>query len=400
MDEQPRSRARRSSLALLERVVLDAFDDAEPRSRVQLSEQTGLSRAVLTGVIDALRERGELVEVDQRAGAGGRGRPSRRYRLASLLPPVLLVELDKDVGTTVTLVGADGATDRLVAERWDAPWPVWSASVRQLVRALSRDTSPPRLAVISVPFPVREGEGQPRIHPLPANSRTAPKTLPPQSDWLSVDPRTPLAGLLGCPVELVNDANLAALGEACAGAGQSYRAVVHLTVRAGIGAGFVFDRVLFTGANGFAGELAHVQVVDRHGEFCICGGRGCLATVTRGPDVLDALNQTYDADLTFDELTELIDRHDVIAVRFFKDLGALVGRPLGTLVTALDPDCIVVDAALGSAVGPFIDGLAAEFAHRCPPVLLSRLTIVPGSLTDASAAGAIAAANAAAATWR
>ncbi len=109
MDEQPRSRARRSSLALLERVVLDAFDDAEPRSRVQLSEQTGLSRAVLTGVIDALRERGELVEVDQRAGAGGRGRPSRRYRLASLLPPVLLVELDKDVGTTVTLVGADGA---------------------------------------------------------------------------------------------------------------------------------------------------------------------------------------------------------------------------------------------------------------------------------------------------
>jgi predicted NBD/HSP70 family sugar kinase len=348
-------------------------------------------------VLDTLLERGELAEVETRIRDNARGRPSRQFRRTSLLPPVVLIELDKDVGTTVSLVDADGiAADRLVAARWDAPWPRWSATLKRLVRELVRGApTPPRLAVISAPFPVRDGAGQPRVHPLPANSRALPKVLPPQSDWLSADPRPPVAELLGYPVVLVNDANLAALGEARAGAGQPYRAVVHLSVRAGIGAGFVFDQALFTGANGFAGELAHVQVVDHHGEFCVCGGRGCLATMTRGPSVLDALNDIYDADLTFDELTELIDQRDAIAVRFFKDLGALVGRPLGILVTALDPDCVVVDAGLGSAVGPFIDGLGGELAHRCPPELLSRLALVPGLLPDAIAAGAIAAANAA-----
>ena len=34
---------------------------------------------------------------------------------------------------------------------------------------------------------------------------------------------------------------------------------------------------LFTGAHGFSGELAHVQVAPE-GPACICGNRGCLIT--------------------------------------------------------------------------------------------------------------------------
>ncbi len=118
--------------------------------------------------------------------------------------------------------------------------------------------------------------------------------------------------------------------------------------------------------------------------------------MTRAPNVLDALNQIYDADLTFDELSELIDQADGIAVRFVKDLGALVGRPLGTLLTApLDPDCVVIDAGLGPAVGPFIEGLSVELARRCPPVLFSGLAIAPGSLVDVCACAIVAASAAA-----
>ena len=105
----------------------------------------------------------------------------------------------------------------------------------------------------------------------------------------------------------------------------------------------------------------------------------------------------YDTDLTFDEVETLIEHDDAIAVRFFKDLGSLIGRPLSTLVTAIDPDCIVVDAGLGRAATPLINGLSAELTHRCPPMLLARLAIVPGTLPNAWTLGAIAAANAQAA---
>jgi predicted NBD/HSP70 family sugar kinase len=389
------SRAPRSSLPLLERVVLSAFVDSASYTRVQLTDATGLSRAVLSGVVDALLTRGELVEVDAASDGTGRGRPARRFRRAGFQPPVLIIGLHKDTRTTVTLVDADGsALAAGAAESWAQSWERWAPTVRGLVHELTGTHSAPRLVVIAAPFPVQEGEGQPRIHPLPPGPRRGPKAIPPQSDWLTADPRPGVAGLLDCPAIMVNDANLAALGEAHFGAGRPYRGLIHLSVRSGIGAGFVFEGRLFTGANGFAGELVHVQVVDHHGDFCVCGNRGCLATMTRGTSVLDALMSIYDTDLTFEEVETLIEHDDAIAVRFFQDLGSLIGRPLGTLVTAIDPDCIVVDAGLGRAAAPLIDGLTAELTHRCPPMLLSRLAIVPGALPNAWTHGAIAAANA------
>jgi predicted NBD/HSP70 family sugar kinase len=191
---------------------------------------------------------------------------------------------------------------------------------------------------------------------------------------------------------MVNDANLAALGEAHFGAAKTHRGVVHLSVRDGIGAGFVFGGALLAGANGFAGELAHVQVDDR-GDFCGCGNRGCLATEVSNPSVLAALAGICGQPVTFEDLQALITAGDAVALRYLRDLGVMIGRPMATLVTALDPDCIVVDGSLGQAVVPLAAGLTAELSHRCPPMLMSRLSVLPGTLANAVACGAVAAAN-------
>ena len=122
---------------------------------------------------------------------------------------------------------------------------------------------------------------------------------------------------------MVNDANLAALGEARFGAGRGHRAVVHVMVADGIGAGFVFDGRLFTGAHGFSGELAHVQVTP-DGPPCPCGNRGCLITLT--PPDCGAAGRPGSPEL-----------------------GPLAGRALAPLVSTLDPDCVVIDAKLGDA---------------------------------------------------
>jgi predicted NBD/HSP70 family sugar kinase len=213
-----------------------------------------------------------------------------------------------------------------------------------------------------------------------------------EAGWLTRDPRPAIAALIGCPVIMVNDANLAALGEAVFGAGQGYQCVAHLTVRDGIGAGLVFAGSLFTGSSGYAGEIAHAQVAER-GDFCVCGNRGCLATEVHGPGVLNSLAGVHGLRLTFDELQGLIARGNPVMLRYFKDLGAMVARPVATITTVLDPDCIIVDASLERAAEPFIAGLTEELFHRCPPALMSRLSILQGSLVNAMASGAIAAAD-------
>ena len=204
------------------------------------------------------------------------------------------------------------------------------------------------------------------------------KRIPPRPPWLSRDPRPALSDLLGCTALMVNDANLAALGEARFGAGRGRLAVVHVVVVNGVGAGFVFGGRLFTGAHGFSGELAHVQVTP-DGYPCACGNRGCL--VTESPLRRDQAGQRV-----------------APSVSQLAELGSLVGRALAPLVTALDPDCVVVDARLGEVAELFIARVTAQVAQRCPPPLVERLTVIPGELDDAERFGALAAADAYAAT--
>jgi predicted NBD/HSP70 family sugar kinase len=390
------SRGPRSSLTLAERVVLAAFGGAAAYTRAELAELTGLSRPVIAGIVEALTQRGELVpDDDHREAARTRGRPSARYRRSALLPPVLLIHMRKDNSTIISVVTRDGSAQlRRPADPWDSPWERWAPAVRAVAGDLvGVAAAAPRLAVLSAPFPVREGAGQPRIHALPAGPRKMPKPVPAQVGWLTKDPRPAIAELLGCPVVMINDANLAALGEVRAGAGQGYRGVAYLCVRFGIGVGLVFSGALLTGANGFAGELAHAQVTE-DGDFCVCGNRGCLATeVVIGQGMLAALAGIHGPRLTFHELNALIKSGNPVLQRYFKDLGSAIGRPMATVTTVLDPDCIVVDGSLEEAVTPFIAGLSQTLAQRCPPAVMSRLAIVPGALGNPIAAGALAAAD-------
>lgn len=388
-----RVRGPRSSLTLAERAVLAAFAGSSAYTRAALTELTGLSRAVVSGVVETLVERGELTPADQQPAAV-RGRPSARYRRSAFLPPILLVQMRHNTKTIVSVVEKDGSSPPpLPGEPWDSPWERWAATLHAIAgRLIAASTGPPRLVIIATPFPVRDGEGFPRVHALPAGPRKMPKPVPPLAGWLSRDPRPAIAGLLGCPVIMVNDANLAALGEARFGAGRGYQGIAHLSVRDGIGAGLVFGGSLFTGSNGFAGELAHTQITE-HGDFCVCGNRGCLATEAHGPGVLRALAGIHGLHLTFAELQALIERGNPVMLRYFRDLGAMVGRPVATLTTLLDPDCVIVDASLERAAAPFIAGLTEELSHRCPPALVSRLSIVQGTLVNAMTLGAIAAAD-------
>jgi len=87
--------------------------------------------------------------------------------------------------------------------------------------------------------------------------------------------RDSVAGAMGKPGFLANDANAAALGEYLCGAGRGTRDMVMLTLGTGVGSGIIIDGELFLGAHKIGGELGHM-IVQPGGELCGCGQRGCL----------------------------------------------------------------------------------------------------------------------------
>ena len=83
-----------------------------------------------------------------------------------------------------------------------------------------------------------------------------------------------LKELTNLNVELENDANCAALGEAKAGAGEGVANFVAVTLGTGVGSGIVVNGKLLNGCNDAAGEAGHM-VIFADGEQCTCGRKGC-----------------------------------------------------------------------------------------------------------------------------
>lgn len=79
----------------------------------------------------------------------------------------------------------------------------------------------------------------------------------------------------GVSVKICNDANAAALGEAKFGAGKGYADSVLITLGTGVGGGIVIGGKLFEGNKSAGAEIGHM-VIERGGDKCTCGRRGCF----------------------------------------------------------------------------------------------------------------------------
>src|SRR5262249_24039674 len=103
----------------------------------------------------------------------------------------------------------------------------------------------------------------------------------PNFGWREVDFRALLRARIDPRVELYNDLNAIAFGEATCGAARGALDVLCVYVGTGIGAGLVVNGELSIGASHLAGEIGHTKVVP-NGRLCGCGQRGCVEAYASG----------------------------------------------------------------------------------------------------------------------
>ncbi len=99
----------------------------------------------------------------------------------------------------------------------------------------------------------------------------------PNLGWLNVPIRKLLQEKYDTVINISNDANVAALGEALFGAAKGYDTVVMFTLGTGVGGGIIINKKLFEGGWSRGAELGHCTLV-MNGEPCTCGRNGCIET--------------------------------------------------------------------------------------------------------------------------
>lgn len=180
------------------------------------------------------------------------------------------------------------------------------------------------------------------------------------------------------PVKVDNDANAAALAETRWGAAKGYRYVFYATIGTGIGTGIVFDRKIYHGATGSAGEGGHTTI-DYRGPVCACGKRGCIETLAAGPAIGARARAKISADdsrhssmldlaggdvaaVTSEKVGQAYAAGDAMAAEVLLETVELLIPWLGNIVDVLDPDVLVVGGGVAAMLKPFYE----EIHNRLP----------------------------------
>jgi glucokinase len=146
---------------------------------------------------------------------------------------------------------------------------------------------------------------------------------------------------VGCSVDIENDGNAAAHGEALFGLGRSHRSFALFTLGTGVGGGIVIDGRVRTGAFGFAAEIGHV-VVDTRADapLCGCGRRGCVEAYAGTRALLRKFQEmggTADEVLTIAQSARAGERAGLDA---FAMMAQGLARGVTIIQTLLDVDAI------------------------------------------------------------
>ena len=213
--------------------------------------------------------------------------------------------------------------------------------------------------------------------------------------------------MLDMPVWVGNDANLAALGEYCYGAGcpvppqrQPSRTLVFVTFSTGVGAGVVDNGEMFVGAAGAAAEVGHMTIDYRaDAPPCACGNSGCLEALASGTAIGKAaqarladatpgapLQLAYEANaaITGEDVFDAAERGDSVALEVVNDAVAAIIVGLGNVLNLFNPDVVVLGGGVTQGLlqldllGRIEDGMrrrAMSSGHR-------RFRLVPATLGD------------------
>ncbi|WP_157000728.1 ROK family protein [Agromyces laixinhei] len=210
--------------------------------------------------------------------------------------------------------------------------------------------------------------------------------------WTGTPVRDALAAELGLPVSVVNDVHAHALGEALHGAGAGAPTVLMIAAGTGVGGALVIDGRVHSGRRGVSGHFGHVPSAEAAGRPCTCGRIGHLEAVASGP-AMCAVYRESSGDPSVTDGRVVVQRAeagDVHAEASVALAGRALGRTIGGLVNALDPDVVIVGGGLASAGEGWWRALR-EAADDERIALLADTPIVGAALgADAAIVGAAA----------
>jgi glucokinase len=239
------------------------------------------------------------------------------------------------------------------------------------------------------------GVGSPGSVDLDGGTVKYPPNFP---GWTVVRLGDALHKEFGLHVEVDNDANAAAVGEAKLGAGIGHEDFIMVTLGTGVGGGLILGGKIFRGTFGGAGELGHITI-DHNGPLCNCGNHGCVEAYVgakyltrraieklkgnRKSKILSlAGNKTRHIDPKIISLAAKVG--DATALDILAETGRYLGIGLATVVNLLDVRLIIIGGGIARAGKPLFDPIKESVRQHVLTPMREGLKVLPAKLGNSA----------------
>jgi glucokinase len=203
--------------------------------------------------------------------------------------------------------------------------------------------------------------------------------------WSKVNLKHELEAIVQAPVFVENDANAAALGESCLGAGIGFNKILYVTIGSGLGGGFVYENNIFHGDFPGEIEIGHIRL-DKNGTTLqdSCSGwaidKQIREIIKREPGGVLAKIVGRDQRNESMHLLTAMNENDASAKSLFDAVVDNIAFGLSHAIHLLHPEVIILGGGfslIGSILQSCIEKRLPKYVmysfQPCPKICLAKL---------------------------
>ena len=190
-----------------------------------------------------------------------------------------------------------------------------------------------------------------------------------------------LSEILGKPVMIENDALVAAYGEFILN-DVDKRSLLYVCLGTGVGGGVILNGETYSGQNGFAMEIGHVNV-EQNGRLCGCGNFGCLEQYASAKGIVKTYEELGgEISLDAKEIATRANANDLKAIKAYELAGHFLGIVLANASNLLDINSIIIGGGASQAWPLLKSALNISLNQNLIPVLKHRISVQESKYLD------------------
>lgn len=319
-------------------IVLNYVREREPISRAEIARETDLQRSTISQIVESLKGEGLVEEIGEGRSTGGRRPTLLRLRAKEA------IAVGVAITPTHTTVATSDLAGRVVEQDEFLTDPDLNKTLNEVIariRKFQQNKGTIDAVGISLPGLV--------------DPSTGVAIYIPYFQWRDVQVSQVISAAVGLPVLIDNDANAVALAELWFGRPEvsDARDFILVLVAEGVGTGIIFDRQVYRGQSGAAGEFGHMVIGPNAPVPCSCGNDDCWEAFASGRSAVARYarlsGNVGQPQLSFRELVDRALLGEEHAKAALIETALCLGVGISNLVVGFSPEAVVVGGEIARA---------------------------------------------------